>query len=474
MKYPRLIAVAALVTLTPTFALAIPAAPLAEPDSTQKQAMDMAFNISDAFEYAAEKIEPSVVHITVRNSARSNPRNPHAGEGLGSGVIVDPRGYILTNNHVVEAGRYITVRLADGRELGARLVGTFAETDIAVLKIEADDIVAASFTDSEAARVGQWVLAVGSPFGFEQTVTAGIISAKGRGSANLQLSQGRGQKLQEFIQTDAAINPGNSGGPLVDLHGDIIGINTAIISRTGSNNGLGFAIPADIAKAVMEQIIETGRVERGWLGINMLPLSPMLAHELDIEGGVVIKEIVGDGPAKQAGLIAGDIITAVGGRTTENIVRLSNAIMLTKPDEPVEIEFIRDAEPMKATATVSNRDEEIRIAQRSTTQRPADQGVYIQTIGAKVLPRVLKRERSRRRTETLPGFLVAQIERNSPAELRGLEVGDFIFQIDGQIFDSAFEIEDYLRGLPDKEPIRIRFYRGTQPMYVDLIPASED
>ncbi len=465
MKYPRLIAVAALVTLTPTLALAVPAAPLAEPDSTQKQAMDLAFNISDAFEYAAEKIEPSVVHITVRNSARTNPRNPHAGEGLGSGVIVDPRGYILTNNHVVEAGRYITVRLADGRELGARLVGTFAETDIAVLKIEADDIVAASFADSEAARVGQWVLAVGSPFGFEQTVTAGIISAKGRGSANLQLSQGRGQKLQEFIQTDAAINPGNSGGPLVDLHGDIVGINTAIISRTGSNNGLGFAIPADIAKAVMEQIIETGRVERGWLGINMLPLSPMLAHELDIEGGVVIKEIVGDGPAKQAGLIAGDIITAVGGRTTENIVRLSNAIMLTKPDEPVEIEFIRDAEPMKATAVVSNRDEEIRIAQRSI-----ERSVYIQSIGAKVLPRILQRERSRYRIETLPGFLVAEIERNSPAELRGLEVGDFIFQIDGQIFDSAFEIEDYLQELPPERPIRIRFYRGRKPMYVDLIP----
>ncbi len=469
MKYPRLIAVAALVTLTPAFALAVPAVPLAEPDSTQKQAMDMAFNISEAFEYASEKIEPSVVHITVRNSARTNPRNPHAGEGLGSGVIVDPRGYILTNNHVVEAGRYITVRLADGRELGARLVGTFAETDIAVLKIEADDIVAASFADSEAARVGQWVLAVGSPFGFEQTVTAGIISAKGRGSANLQLSQGRGQKLQEFIQTDAAINPGNSGGPLVDLHGDIIGINTAIISRTGSNNGLGFAIPADIAKAVMEQIIETGRVERGWLGINMLPLSPMLAHELDIEGGVVIKEIVGDGPAKQAGLIAGDIITAVGGRTTENIVRLSNAIMLTKPDEPVEIEFIRDAKPMKATAVVSNRDEEIRIAQRSI-----ERSVYIQSIGAKILPRILQRERSRYRIETLPGFLVAEIERNSPAELRGLEVGDFIFQIDGQVFDSAFEIEDYLQGLPPKRPIRIRFYRGRKPMYVDLIPARKD
>ncbi len=465
MKSLRLATTITLLALTPSLGLA---STLAEPDSTQKQAMNLAFNISDAFEYAAEKIEPSVVHITVRNSARTNPRNPRAGQGVGSGVIVDPRGYILTNNHVIEAGRYITVRLADGRELNARLVGTFAETDIAVLKIDANDIVAASFANSEAARVGQWVLAVGSPFGFEQTVTAGIISAKGRGSANLQLTQGRGQKLQEFIQTDAAINPGNSGGPLVDLHGNILGINTAIISRTGSNNGLGFAIPADIAKAVMEQIIETGRVERGWLGIDMLPLSPMLAHELDIEGGVVIKEIVGDGPAKQAGLIAGDIITAVGGRTTENIVRLSNAIMLTKPDEPVEIEFIRNTKPMSTIATVSSRDEEILVASRAV-----ERGIELNQIGAKVLPRILERRRGRFQIETLPGFLVADIARGSPADRRGLEIGDFIFQINGQIFDSAREITQYIRELPPSEPIRIRFYRGTKPMYVDLIPQND-
>ncbi len=464
MKSIQLATTITLLALTPSFGLANP---LAEPDSTQKQAMSLAFNISDAFEYAAEKIEPSVVHITVRNSTRTKFRNPHASEGLGSGVIVDRRGYILTNNHVIEAGRYITVRLADGRELSARLVGTFPETDIAVLKIEADDIVAASFADSEAARVGQWVLAVGSPFGFEQTVTAGIISAKGRGSANLQLTQGRGQKLQEFIQTDAAINPGNSGGPLVDLHGNILGINTAIISRTGSNNGLGFAIPADIAKAVMEQIIETGRVERGWLGIDMVPLSPMHAHELGIEGGVVIKSVIGDSPAKEAGLVAGDIITTVGGRTTENIVRLSNAIMLTKPDEPVEIEFIRNTKPMSTTATVSNRDEEILVASRAI-----ERGIELSQIGAKVLPRILERRRGRFQIETLPGFLVADIARGSPADRRGLEIGDFIFQINGQIFDSAREITQYIRELPPSEPIRIRFYRGTKPMYVDLIPQS--
>ena len=394
-----------------------PAFSFSEPDLSQKHAIDMAFNISEAFEYAAAKIEPSVVHITVSNSAR----NSIEGQGLGSGVIVDPRGYILTNHHVIETGRYITVRLSDGRELSATLVGSFAETDIAVLKIEADDIVAATFTDSEAVRVGQWVLAIGSPFGFDQTVTAGIISAKGRGSTSPQFAAVNGTqapRLQEFIQTDASINPGNSGGPLVDLHGNIIGINSAIITRTGQSSGLGFSIPSDIAEAVMQQIIETGRVERGWLGVDMRPLDAVRAHELDIDGGVLINNVIEDGPAQRADLQRGDIIVALGGRSTENIVRLSNAI------------------------------------------------------GAEITPRVLTRRRGRRQTEQLPGFLVGGINRNTPADLRGLKQNDFIFQINGRAFETTTEIEEYINELPEEESIRIRFYRGNQPMYVDIVPES--
>ncbi len=444
----------------------------AQPDSTQKQAMSMAFNISDAFEYAAEKIEPSVVHITVRNSNRR--ADPRSNEGLGSGVIVDTRGYILTNNHVIEAGRYISVRLSDGRELPAAFVGTFAETDLAVLKIEADGIVAATFADSEAIRVGQWVLAIGSPFGFEQTVTAGIVSAKGRGSTSPQfaaLNKSKGQKLQEFIQTDAAINPGNSGGPLVDLHGNIIGINTAIISRTGSNNGLGFAIPADIAQAVMNQIIETGSVERGWLGINMQVLPPVDAHKLDIDGGVVIQRLIGDGPAKKAGLEPGDIIISLGGRTTENIVRLSNAIMLTKPNEPVEISFIRDGRYKTTTAIVANRDEEINLAQRQVVP-----GLYLQKIGAKFASGTLPLE-SRRRgqpTKTLRGFIVTSVDLDSPAERRGLQVNDFVYSIDGQKFETIQDIAQYITDSDGDQSIHLNFYRNRRNMYVDLIPEIED
>ncbi len=433
-----------------------------EPDQTQLHAMDMAFNISDAFQYAAEKIEPSVVHITVRNAQASNRLN----EGLGSGVIVDPRGYILTNHHVIEAGRYITVRLHDGRELGARLVGSFPETDIAVIKVDAEDITPASFADSEAVRVGQWVLAIGSPFGFEQTVTAGIVSAKGRGSSNSPFGNGGNngmQKLQEFIQTDAAINPGNSGGPLVDLHGNIVGINTAIISRTGSNNGLGFSIPSDIAQAVMEQIIETGRVERGWLGISMLPLAPVKAHQLKIKGGVVIQSISEDSPAEKAGLQEDDIIISLGGRTTENIVRLSNAIMLTKPNEPAQISFIRNGDLRTTTATVSDRDDEILVARG---------GVYLEEIGAKLTPSSLTKERNRRIVARLPGFVVSDIDRDSPADLFGLRIDDFVYQIDGRAFENAEEIEDYVQMHNQQDSIRIQFYRGRQAMYVDLDPSE--
>lgn len=425
-----------------------------ELDANQRHAMSMAFNISEAFSYAAEKIEPSVVHITTKSFTRRG----QAEGAVGSGVIVDPRGYIVTNHHVASNGNTIMVRLYDGRELPGELIGSFEESDIAVIKVEADDLKPARFADSEAIKVGQWVLAVGSPFGFDQTVTAGIVSAKGRGSNGPDSENASAGRLQEFIQTDAAINPGNSGGPLVDLHGNIVGINTAIISRTGGNNGLGFAIPADIAQAVMEQIIETGDVRRGWLGISMDPLDPAQAHTLGIKGGVVIGAVLPDGPAERAGLLERDIITAIGGRTTENLVRLSNAIMLTKPDEPVEVSYIRNGDPRTTSAIVADRDEEYVLSSGGTILKP---------MGIGVVPRELVPQRNRR-AETLRGYLVIDVNANSPADQEGLRRGDFIITVDGQEFASTEQLERYLKNAPSGRAVRVQFLRNFQPITVEI------
>jgi S1-C subfamily serine protease len=288
----------------------------AEIDAIERErAMVSAQELSAAFRHAARVIEPAVVHIITE---QPTSRGFRAQTGVGSGVILDERGYILTNYHVTRTGRIITVRLADGRETQAELVGGFEETDLAVLKIDAPGLRAAEFGDSEAIGVGEWVLAVGSPFGFEQTVTAGIISAKGRGQIDPNAGDEGPTRFQEFLQTDAAINPGNSGGPLVDLDGRVVGINTAIASRDGGSSGLGFAIPADVAQVVMDRIIKKGRVDRGWLGVNMRRLDPEVAYRLGIDGGVVIAGVLKDSPADRAGLREGDIVVSLNGRRTEN------------------------------------------------------------------------------------------------------------------------------------------------------------
>ena len=436
------------------------AAPDREPTEAQARAMGMARELSTAYEHAAETIEPSVVHIITERATRRGFRRQ---AGVGSGVIVDERGYVLTNAHVARTDASLTVRLADGREVPGEVVGSFDESDLAVLKIEADDLVPAEFGDPEALRVGQWVLAAGSPFGFEQSVTAGIVSAKGRGS----IAPGAGgdgpraaQRFQEFIQTDAAINPGNSGGPLVDLDGRVVGINTAIASRSGGNNGLGFAIPSDIARAVMERIIETGRVGRGWLGIGMARLDPERAIGLGIDGGVVVERVMEGGPAVGAGLERGDIIVEIGGRTTENLVRLSNAIMLTKPGVPVEVVYYRDGTRRVTEAVVADRDEERAIALG---------GVHVERIGLTVAPPEVVRPRGRRRPMfDADGLVVIDVADNTPADRAGFEAGDFIFEAGGRMLSGPESFEEAVNGLDSGARVRFRVVRAGQRGYIDM------
>lgn len=417
----------------------------------RERAMVSAAELSAAFRHAAKAIEPSVVHIIIE---RSNRRGFLQQAGVGSGVVVDEAGYILTNNHVAESGEAVKVRLHDGREVDAKLVGAFAETDLAVLKIEADGLTAARFGDSEAIDVGEWVLAVGSPFGFDQTVTAGIISAKGRGSIDPRTMAEMPGRFQEFLQTDAAINPGNSGGPLVDLDGNIIGINTAIASSGGGSNGLGFAIPADIAQTVMQRIIKSGRVGRGWLGVQMDPLDPTQAIRLGVDGGVVVTLVLDDSPADRAGLQTGDIIVSIDGRETENVTRLSNAIMLAEPDAPATVEFFRDGERQTVKAVLDDRD---------LVQAVARGGARIERAGLIVMPAQYRgMNRNGRRTPPLSGFEVTDVLPGTVGAASGFEPNDFIYEIDGKRFESAMELEAFFDHVDLDEPVRVGVIRDQQ------------
>jgi serine protease Do len=303
------------------------------------------------------------------------------------------------------------------------------------------------------------VLAVGSPFGFQQTVTAGIVSAKGRGSFNPLGMESQSGAFQEYIQTDAAINPGNSGGPLVDLHGRVVGINTAIASRSGGNNGLGFTIPADIAQAVMNNIIEFGQVSRGWLGVEMQRLDPADAHILEIEGGVIVADVRPDGPADHAGLQMGDIIVSLNGRTTENAVRLGNAIMLSQPGTPAKISYIRAGARLTTQAIVADRDEQQLIALNA---------IRLDEIGLTFRANDIMLTQSRRRQSTLPGFEVLEVRSGSIADDAGLKPGDFIYEVDNRAFEEPQSLADYLSNTPVSDPIRFQLWRGRDRGYIDL------
>ncbi len=269
---------------------------------------------------------------------------------LGSGVIVSDQGYILTNNHVIAGAAGIEVLLRDGRSAEAKLVGTDPESDIAVLKIDLDTVPTITFNLANSVRVGNVVLAIGNPFGVGQTVTMGIISATGRDHVGINT-------FENFIQTDAAINPGNSGGALIDAYGNLVGINTAIFTKSGGSQGIGFAIPMSIARDVMEQLIETGRVSRGWLGVETQDITPQLAESFDLQNitGVIIAGIQRSGPAAQVGLRPGDIILSVNGEPASDSKTVMNQIARTSSGEKLRLKILRNGRELDAEAIVGER-----------------------------------------------------------------------------------------------------------------------
>lgn len=269
---------------------------------------------------------------------------------LGSGVIISPQGYLLTNNHVIDGADEIEVALRDGRTTSAKVVGTDPETDLAVLKVNLDDIPTITLGDSEGLRVGDIVLAIGNPFGVGQTVTSGIVSATGRDMLGINT-------FENFIQTDAAINPGNSGGALITAQGTLVGVNTAIFSRSGGSQGIGFAIPVSLAKDVMTQIIEHGKVVRGWLGVAIQDLNQELAESFGLKSnhGVVVSNIVKNGPADDAGLDRGDVITHINNQKIVNVRDALNLITRAKPGDTIALTCIRSAKEIDLEAKVMQR-----------------------------------------------------------------------------------------------------------------------
>ncbi len=313
-----------------------------------------------SFSAAVRQAAPAVVSINTlaRHPASNDPwfrfffgdRGEQQQTGLGSGVIMSPEGYVLTNNHVVEGADEIEVVLPDARRTSAKVIGTDPESDLAVLKISLDKLPVMTLGNSDQLQVGDQVLAIGNPFGVGQTVTSGIVSALGRNQLGINT-------FENFIQTDAAINPGNSGGALTDIGGHLMGINTAIYSRSGGSMGIGFAIPVSTARQVMESIVKNGQVVRGWIGVEPGELTPELAQTFGVkaEQGVIITGVLGNGPAAQAGIRPGDVITQVGDQPTRTVSELLSRIAALAPGQAVPFTLERRGEPVQASVTPAQR-----------------------------------------------------------------------------------------------------------------------
>jgi serine protease DegQ len=310
---------------------------------------------------------PAVVNISTSKEVRSRhpllndpifrrffgdqlPDEAQRASSLGSGVLVSTSGYVLTNHHVVEAADEIEVALADGRKLLAKVVGSDPDTDLAVLRVTAENLPAITFGSSESLRVGDVVLTIGNPFNLGHTVTAGIVSALGRSGLGINT-------FENFIQTDAAINPGNSGGALIDASGNLIGINTAILSRTGNSMGIGFAIPVSTAKMVLDQIVKTGTVTRGWIGVEVQEITPPIAESFKLGGtrGALIAGVLRGGPADKAGVKPGDVLTEVEGKPVADPTAMLNLIAALAPGRPATVKLKRNGNEVDATITVGRR-----------------------------------------------------------------------------------------------------------------------
>ncbi len=385
---------------------------------------------------------------------RRRPPQKFKEMGQGSGFIISKDGYILTNNHVVGDADVINVKLADGRKFKAKVVGTDPRSDIAVIKINGKNLPTLPLGNSDELDVGEWVIAIGNPFGLTQTVTVGVVSAKGRSRIGLS-------DYEDFIQTDAAINPGNSGGPLVNIHGEAVGINTAIFSRSGGYMGIGFAIPINMAKSIKTQLINKGKVVRGWLGVVIQDIDEDLAKSFNLKSaeGALVSEVSPDSPADKGGIRQGDVITALNGKKVENVDDLRNRIALTSPGTRVTLDILRNGKLKRLQVTIGEQPSgmTMSMAQHAILKKL---GLTVQDLTKNLADQFGYQEGQ--------GVLVADVAPGSPAAQIGIRPGQLIEEVNRQRVHNMEEFQKAFAISKQTKRVLFRIRDGKFSRYVAM------
>lgn len=452
------------------------------------QSLGMAQGLPD-FTDLVEEVSPAVVNISTSRAPKQGPmagrqgmpdleglppifreffgpgfpqgpqgpqsRQP-APQSLGSGFILSEDGYVLTNNHVIEGADEIFVRLSDRREVVARLVGADPRSDLALLKIETDDdLPAVRIGDSSQLKPGEWVLAIGSPFGFDYSVTAGIVSAKGRSLPT--------ENYVPFIQTDVAINPGNSGGPLLNLDGEVVGINSQIFTRSGGFMGLSFAIPADVAMDVVAQLKKTGAVQRGWLGVVVQEINKDLAESFGLPkpAGALIAQIMPGGPADEGGLQVGDVILEFNGQEINMSSDLPHAVGRVRPGEEASVVVMRDKKRRTLELEVGAlpEDDSVAAGPKPSEAAPSAASNRLGVVVAELT------DEQREALDVSAGIMVRQVQQG-PAAMVGLRAGDVITSLDNKQIESVEQFEKIAKGLPTNRSVSMRVVRQGRASYI--------
>jgi len=374
-------------------------------------------------------------------------------QSLGSGFIIQADGYIVTNNHVVDGASEITVKLSDGRHFAAQVVGRDEKTDVALLKIDAQDLPVVPFGDSDTLQIGESVMAIGNPFGLEGTVTTGIVSAKGR-----VIGEG---PYDNFIQTDASINPGNSGGPLVNQAGQVVGIDTAIVSRSGGSVGIGFAIPINEAKSILPQLQAQGHVTRGWLGVSIQPMTAELAKafHLDQDRGALVAQVVPDSPAAKAGLKMGDVIVEFDGHAISKAGDLPRLVADTAVGETATLRVFRDGKPLTVTAQIAALPEPQQVAE-ATAAGGKSLGLTVRPLTSTLAKRLGVPDKT--------GLAVTDVADGSPAAEAGIQPGDVIVEANGKTLHSIGELRRAVADQKAGEPTLLRIHRKDASLFVAI------